>query len=101
MDKKKELKKADYVILNVREDNLIIDTTTHEKFRVLKISQRISKYLSGLLFASGAVSVLLAAQYILGARLLVELQLKSVFISAVAFIGAINIVAGLLLLSKE
>jgi len=93
--------KADYVILDPPEDSLIKDTTVKEKFHVFKISRRIGRYLSSLLFATGAISILLSAQYFLGARLLLSLELKTLFILALAFIGIVNLISGLLLLAKE
>ena len=100
--KKKETEtKADYVILDAQSDNLLKDTTIKEKFQVFEISQRISKYLSSLLFITGAISILLSAEYILGARVLLSFELKMLFILTLGFIGVINLISGLLLLSKE
>ena len=100
--KKKETEtKADYVILDAQSDNLLKDTTIKEKFQVFEISQRISKYLSSLLFITGAISILLSAEYILGARVLLSFELKMLFILTLGFIGVINLISGLLLLAKE
>jgi len=101
MSQKKEETKADYVILDPPEDTLIKDTTMKEKFHVFEISKRISKYLSGLLFATGAMSILLSAQYFFGAKLLLASELKTLFLIALGFTGAVNLISGLLLLSKE
>lgn len=99
--KKKETEaKADYVILDSQSDNLLKDTTVKEKFQVFKISKRISRYLSSLLFITGAISILLSAEYILGAHALL-FELKMLFILTLGFVGAINLISGLLLLSKE
>jgi len=98
--KRKETK-ADYVILDPPEDSLLKDTTVKEKFHVFEISKRVSKYLSSLLFATGAISILLSAQYFVGARLLLSFELKTLFILALGFIGIVNLVCGLLLLAKE
>jgi hypothetical protein len=47
------------------------------------------------------VSIFLSAEYLLGARLLVSTELKTLFILALGFVGIINLVSGLLLLAKE
>ena len=100
--KKKEIEtKADYVILDSQSDNLLKDTTVKEKFQVFRISQRISKYLSSLLFVTGAVSMLLSAEYILDANILLSFELKMLFILSLGFVGVVSLVSGLLLLSKE
>jgi len=101
MRQKKEQDKADYVIFDPPDDGLIKDTTVKEKFHVFEISKKISKYLSGLLFATGAISILLSAQYLLGAKLLLDFELKNLFLSALGFIGVVNLISGLLLLAKE
>jgi len=101
MRQKKKETKADYVIFDSPEDSLLKDTTVKEKFHVFEISKRISKYLSGLLFATGAISILLSAQYFVGAKLLLAYELKTLFLFALGFIGAVNLIAGLLLLAKE
>ena len=99
--KKKETEaKADYVILDSQSDNLLKDTTVKEKFQVFKISKRISRYLSSLLFITGAISILLSAEYILGAHALL-FELKMLFILALGFVGLVNLISGLLLLAKE
>ena len=101
MRRKKKQTKSDYAILDSPEDSLLKDTTVTEKFHVFEISKRISKYLSSLLFATGAISMLLSAQYFLGAKLLLAFELKTLFILALGFIGAVNLISGLLLLAKE
>ncbi len=101
MRRKKKETKADYVILDSQGDNLLKDTTVQEKFQVFEISKRISRYLSSLLFVTGAISILLSAEYIVGARLLLSFELKTLFIIALGFIGVVNLVSGLLLLAKE
>lgn len=101
MTQRKKDRKADYVILDAREGGSINDTTVKEKFHVFELSKRISRYLSGLLFAIGAVSILLSAEYFLGARLLLALELRSIFLFALGFVGVVNLIAGLLLLTRE
>jgi len=101
MPQKKKQTKADYVILDPAGDNLLKDTTVSEKFRVFEISKRLSKYLSSLMFVTGATTILLSAEYFLGARLLLSSNLKTLFVLTLGFIGIINLVVGLLLLAKE
>jgi len=101
MRQKKKQTKADYVILDSPEDSLLKDTTVKEKFHVFEISKKVSRYLSSLLFVTGAVSMLLSAEYFLGARVLLSFELKTLFILTLGFIGVVNLVSGLLLLAKE
>ena len=101
MSEKKKENEADYAILDAKEGDLIKDTTVKEKFHVFELSKRISRYLSGLLFATGAISILLSGEYFLGARLMLAIELKSIFLFALGFIGVVNLVVGLLLLTKE
>jgi hypothetical protein len=101
MSEKKKEDETDYVILDAKEGDLIKDTTVKEKFHVFELSKRISRYLSGLLFATGAISILLSGEYFLGARLMLAIELKSIFLFALGFTGAVNLVVGLLLLTKE
>lgn len=100
MRRKKKQTENDF-ILDSSEDSLLKDTTVTEKFHVFEISKRISKYLSSLLFATGAISILLSAQYFLGAKLLLAFELKTLFVLALGFIGTVNLISGLLLLAKE
>jgi hypothetical protein len=101
MSEKKKKIKADYVILDPQADSLINDTTVKEKFHVFEISKRISRYLSSLLFVTGAVSILLSAEYFLGARLLLSPELRTLIILTLGFISVVNLVTGWLLLAKE
>jgi len=101
MPKKKKTTKADYVIQDSSEDSLLKDTTVKEKFHVFEVSKRISRYLSSLLLVTGAISMLLSAEYFLGARLMLSFELKTLFILALGFIGVVNLISGLILLAKE
>jgi hypothetical protein len=97
---RRKKKETDYSF-DPLEDSLIKDTTVKEKIHVFKISRRISKYLSSLFFVAGAMAILLSVQYFLGARLLLSVELKTLFLLALGFIGIVNLIAGLLLLAKE
>jgi hypothetical protein len=88
-------------LLDPKESDLIKDTTVKEKFHVFELTKRISRYLSGLLFATGAISILLSSEYFLGANLMLAIELKYIFLFALAFTGVVNLVVGLLLLTKE
>ena len=101
MSEKKKENEPDYAVLDAKEGDLIRDTTVKEKFQVFELSKRISRYLSGLLFATGAISILLSGEYFLGARLMLAIELKSIFLFALGFTGVVNLVVGLLLLTKE
>jgi len=101
MSRKRKDTKADYVILDPQQDSLLQDTTVKEKFHVFEISKRISKYLSSLLFVTGAISILLSAEYFMDARLLLSSELKTLFILTLGFISMVNLICGLLLLAKE
>jgi len=101
MSEKKKENEPDYAVLDAKEGDLIRDTTVKEKFQVFELSKRISRYLSGLLFATGAISILLSGEYFLGARLMLGIELKSIFLFALGFTGVVNLVVGLLLLTKE
>jgi len=101
MRQKKKQTKADYVILDPPEDNLLKDTTVKEKFHVFEISKKIRRHLSGLMLVTGAISVLLSAEYFVGARLLLSYELKTLFILTLAFVSVVNLICGLLLLAKE
>lgn len=98
---KEEKEDPDYAVIASAEDGMLEDTTVREKSSVFKISKRISKYVSGLLFATGAVSILMSAEYFVGARLLTVFELKNLFLFVLGFIGTVNLICGLLLLSKE
>lgn len=101
MSEKEKENEIDSVIQDPREGDLIKDTTVKEKSHVFELSKRICKYLSGLLFATGAISILLSGEYFLGARLMLAIELKSIFLFALGFTGAVNLIVGLLLLTKE
>lgn len=101
MSEKEKENEIDSVIQDPREGDLIKDTTVKEKSHVFELSKRICKYLSGLLFATGAISILLSGEYFLGARLMLAIELKSIFLFALGFTGVVNLIVGLLLLTKE
>lgn len=82
-------------------DDLIKDTTEKEKHRVLEVCTRLGKRLYSLFFTTGAISLFLATEYFLGARLVLASELRILFLATVGFIGAVNILCGLLLLAKE
>ena len=101
MGKERKKEELDYAVFTPTEDTLIKDTTFGEKLHVFEISKRISKYLSGLLFATGAISILMSAEYFVGAGSSLVFELRYLFLFVLSFVGAVNLICGLLLLSKE
>jgi hypothetical protein len=101
MPSKSKGDEPDYIAAEPKEDGLVKDTTMKEKMRVFHVSRKISMYLGGLLFATGAISILMSAEYLLGADLLLALELKAFFLTVLGFIGLVNLICGLLLLAKE
>lgn len=83
------------------EDSLIKDTTISEKYHVFEISKRLSKYLSGLLFAAGAIAILVSGVYFIESTSLLLLGSKSLILLVLGFIATVNLICGLLLLTKE
>jgi hypothetical protein len=90
----------DYIILEPAGEGLLKDTTMKEKIRVFRLSQRISMYLRGLMFATGAIAILLSAECLIGAEFLFRLEMRPLFLGALTFVGLVNMICGLLLLAK-
>jgi hypothetical protein len=91
----------DYVILEPKGDGLLKDTTMKEKIQVFHLSQRISTYLRGLMFATGAIAILMSAECFVGAEFLFTLEMRPLFLGVLTFIGLVNMICGLLLLAKD
>jgi hypothetical protein len=91
----------DFVFLESKGDGLLKDTTTEEKISVFHLSQRISTYLRGLMFATGAIAILLSAECLIGAEFLFTLEMRPLFLGVLTFIGLVNMICGLLLLAKD
>jgi hypothetical protein len=99
--RKDELDEDDYILLEPKGDGLLKDTTTKEKIHVFHLSQRISTYLRGLMFATGAIAILLSAECLIGAEFMFTLEMRPLFLGVLTFIGLVNMVCGLLLLAKD
>jgi hypothetical protein len=82
-----------------REQELIKDTTGNETRDVFKASGKIGRALSFLMIPAGALLSLLS---LYGILISAEFSFSDpLFISALGFFGAINILCGLILLAKE
>ena len=104
MSKKKKKRKeilVDTSLLKRGEEDLLKDTTGLESYDVFKISARFGRLL-GLLVAAVGILFLILSLYILstGAQF-VFLGSEVLFFIFLGFLGAINILGGLLLLAKE
>jgi hypothetical protein len=81
-------------------DNLVVDTTRKERFRVFEVLASMRKYLIVLLVVSGGLSTFFSVQFLMGVEMLSS-SLSIIILVAMAFIGVANIVCGLLLLASE
>jgi len=103
MPKKKKRKEilVDTSLLKRGEEELLKDTTGLESYDVFKISARFGRLL-GRLVATVGILFLILSLYILstGAQF-VFLGSEVLFFIFLGFLGAINILGGLLLLAKE
>lgn len=103
MPKKKKRKEilVDTSLLKRGEEELLKDTTGLESYDVFKISAKFGRLLSRLVAIVG-ILFLIFSLYILstGAQFLL-LGSEALFFIFLGFLGAINILGGLLLLAKE
>jgi len=82
-----------------REEALLKDTTGVEALDVFKVSEKIGRRLSLLMFMIGiSLSILSIYGILTSAKFLFS---DVLFIGALGFVGAINIFCGLILLAKE
>ncbi|UCE28905.1 MAG: hypothetical protein JSV85_06495 [Candidatus Bathyarchaeota archaeon] len=103
MSKKRKIKEilVDTSVLKRREEELLRDTTGSESYDVFKVSARFGRLSSGLVTAVG-VALLGFSLYILFINVqLAFLDSGVFFFSFLGFLGAVNILGGLLLLAKE
>ena len=85
--------------LGRKEEPLLRDTTGVEALDVSKASMKIGKYLSGLMIIVGASLSLFSVYGILTST---HFSVSNIFfMSALGFLGAVNIFCGLILLAKE
>ena len=99
--RKNDQDEDDLVNLEPKGDELLKDTTIKEKIQVFHLSQKISTYLRGLMFATGAIAILLAAECLIGSDFLFALEMRPLFLGVLTFIGLTNMICGLLLLAKD
>jgi len=102
MPKKKKRKEilVDTSLLKRGEEKLLKDTTGLESYDVFKISARFGRLLSRLVAIVG-ILFLIFSLYILFAGVQFLVLGSEVFFIFLGFLGAINILGGLLLLAKE
>ena len=82
-----------------KKDALLRDTTRVEALDVFKMAEKIGRPLSGFMIAVGTLFFLLSVISIL---ISIEIVFSNpFFIGALAFLGAINIFCGLILLAKK
>lgn len=74
------------------------DTTGTEALDVFKVAETVGRVLSFVMFAVGIFVAVLAAYSILTS---VNMFLNPLFIGVLGLVGALNILCGLLLLSKK
>ena len=103
MPKKKKRKEilVDTSLLKRGEEELLKDTTGLESYDIFKVSARFGRLFGRLLAAVGILFLILSL-YILstGAQFLF-IGSESLFFIFLGFLGAVNILGGLLLLAKE
>lgn len=101
MPKRKRRLTFDDTNSDYSSEDLLEDTTEKERTHVIELCTRIGRYCCGFLIATSILSALLVVQLLLGAESLFWSELKNVFPVTIGFIGAVNVVSGLLLLGKE
>lgn len=81
------------------EEGLLRDTTKEERRILCSVVRKTGSKISGLLFVSG-VLILVFGVYLLSAKPdpAMSMRLDIIFTGALGFIGALNIMSGLLLL---
>ena len=81
-------------------DNLVVDTTRKERFRVFEVLASMRKYLIALFLVSGVLSTVFSVQFLIGADMFSS-SLSVIALAAMGFIGIANIICGLVLLASE
>jgi len=84
------------------EEHLLKDTIDEERLRLCDVVRRLGSKLSGLMLACG-ILVLTFGVYVLAVPQdsILSPQVNIIFIGALGFVGALNILCGLLLLLGE
>ncbi|UCF44738.1 MAG: hypothetical protein JSW44_02890 [Candidatus Bathyarchaeota archaeon] len=81
-------------------DNLVMDTTRKESFQVFEVLASMRKYIIVLLMFSGALSTFFSVQFLMGIQIFSS-ALSPIALAAMAILGVVNIICGLLLLASE
>ncbi len=81
-----------------KREPIFKDTTGTEALDVFKVAETVGRVLSFVMFAAGIFVVVLSAYSILTA---VNMFLNPLFMGVLGFVGALNILCGLLLLAKK
>jgi hypothetical protein len=81
-----------------KREPILKDTTGTEALGVFKVAKNVDRILSFAVIAAGIFTIILSLYSYFSS---VSLFLNPLFIGAVGFVGAINILGGLLLLSKK
>lgn len=103
-NRKKKKKEAKEIVVEPfflkREEELFRDTTELESQTVSKVSARIGQYLSWIMTGTGALALFFFLYLIIETSF--SFQGFEILLSAViGCIGALNVLCGLLLLTKE
>jgi len=103
MPKKKKIKEilVDTTVLKRREEELLKDTTGMESYDVFKISAKFGRLLGRLVAAVGFLFLILSLYVLSTGTQFLLLGSEALFVVFLGFLGAINILGGLLLLAKE
>ena len=103
MPKKKKRKEVlvDTSLLKRGEEELLKDTTGLESYDVFKISAKFGRLLGRLVAAVGILFLILSLYTLSTGTQFLFLGSEVLFFIFLGFLGAINILGGLLLLAKE
>ena len=103
MPKKKKRKEilVDTSLLKRGEEELLKDTTGLESYDVFKISAKFGRLLGLLVAAVGILFLILSVHTLSTGTQFLLLGSEVLFFIFLGFLGAINILGGLLLLAKE
>jgi hypothetical protein len=88
--------------MSTQEEDLLKNTTREERRILCSVVRKTGSKISGLLFVSGILTLIFGI-YLLSTNPdpAMTVTLNIIFMSAIGFIGALNIMSGLLLLLGE
>ena len=81
-----------------KRESILKDTTGTEALDVFKVAETVGRMLSFVMIAVGIFVTVLSAYSILTS---INIFLNTLFVGVLGFIGALNLLCGLLLLSKK